>query len=497
MKTLLLASALALLAATAAPARADLLVPSTTADAPPPWHCPAIDARPCTLRAAVGQNDDDGGGDLIQLLPGHYQVSNTIDVLSPVVIAGTGTPDQVVLDATGNGNPALLIRPKSGGARLAHLTVTGAATAILATRAQPLEIDDSIVSGNSTSRKEFGGGLLLDGGSAVIDHSVFADNSAGSGGAIAVLPGADGLTIRDSELRGNHTIAAAGEGGALFAGAGSVDIADTLIDGNEAAGEGGAVFVNALSQSTLALSSDTFAGNAAPRAGALGGDLARVTLVDSVLAGGGGAQCATAREAISLGHNLADDRSCGLSAPADREATDARLDPATFVPLADSPLIDAADPALCEGADLRGVARPQGGGCDIGALERPADPPASGDTPPPSAPPSAPLPPTTPPAAGPHPPRPAPALRVSRLHVKLARTRVRIAWTATVAGPTRFVLRHRAVTVARFALTSRRGGNHAYLPRSIVRRLRPGRYRLTAAGAATSFRTAPRSRKAR
>ncbi len=37
---------------------------------------------------------------------------------------------------------------------------------------------------------------------------------------------------------------------------------------------------------------------------------------------------------------------------------------------AGSPALDAANPAHCPAADQRGVARPQGAGCDAGSVER-------------------------------------------------------------------------------------------------------------------------------
>jgi hypothetical protein len=42
----------------------------------------------------------------------------------------------------------------------------------------------------------------------------------------------------------------------------------------------------------------------------------------------------------------------------------------THLPVPGSPAIDAANAALCPAADQRGVARPQGGGCDAGSVER-------------------------------------------------------------------------------------------------------------------------------
>ncbi|MEL7209588.1 MAG: S-layer homology domain-containing protein, partial [Actinomycetota bacterium] len=87
-------------------------------------------------------------------------------------------------------------------------------------------------------------------------------------------------------------------------------------------------------------------------------------------------------------HSFADDASCQFGGEGDTEATgDAKLGPArhngladgsrgplTHFPLLGSPLIDAIDAADCSAAsilaaDQRGIPRPFGSGCDIGAIE--------------------------------------------------------------------------------------------------------------------------------
>jgi hypothetical protein len=82
---------------------------------------------------------------------------------------------------------------------------------------------------------------------------------------------------------------------------------------------------------------------------------------------------------ISAGANLSDDSTCGLTAPGDVQNADAKLGSLadnggpvqTVAPLSGSPLVNGAGP--CGGGDptvdARGVSRPQGSGCDIGALE--------------------------------------------------------------------------------------------------------------------------------
>jgi hypothetical protein len=90
----------------------------------------------------------------------------------------------------------------------------------------------------------------------------------------------------------------------------------------------------------------------------------------------------------SLGHNLTDDDSCGLTAPSDLVVADAMLGPLadnggpteTHALLAGSPAIDAGSPDCPPPAtDQRGVLRPQGAACDIGAFESEATPPGPAD----------------------------------------------------------------------------------------------------------------------
>jgi len=129
------------------------------------------------------------------------------------------------------------------------------------------------------------------------------------------------------------------------------------------------------------------------------------TLVNSAIGGGSAAiefdraildgPC-NAQGASSLGHNIASDANCGLTDPTDLSNTDPMLGPLadnggptlTYLPLPGSPAINAIPPAACVwdddgdpgtpevpiATDQRGVARPQGAGCDIGAVEATPEP---------------------------------------------------------------------------------------------------------------------------
>ncbi len=80
----------------------------------------------------------------------------------------------------------------------------------------------------------------------------------------------------------------------------------------------------------------------------------------------------------SLGGNIDSGDTCGFSGPVDQSDTDPMLrglrdsggatDTAAFKK-STSPAVNGADPATCPEVDQRGLPRPAGGGCDVGAFE--------------------------------------------------------------------------------------------------------------------------------
>jgi hypothetical protein len=86
---------------------------------------------------------------------------------------------------------------------------------------------------------------------------------------------------------------------------------------------------------------------------------------------------------LSEGHNIVADGSCELAGPGDAIGVNPALGvladnggpTLTHLPLAGSPAIDSVPASVCTGlvsgpfSDQRGIARPQGAGCDAGAVE--------------------------------------------------------------------------------------------------------------------------------
>ena len=119
-----------------------------------------------------------------------------------------------------------------------------------------------------------------------------------------------------------------------------------------------------------------------------------LTLVNAIIANNTGGDCLFA--VSSLGHNLDSDGTCNLTATGDLSNTDPLLGPLqdnggptfTHTLLPGSPAIDAIPLEACTDkdgnpitTDQRGVLRPQGAACDLGAFEFQPPPPTPTPTP--------------------------------------------------------------------------------------------------------------------
>jgi predicted outer membrane repeat protein len=228
-----------------------------------------------------------------------------------------------------------------------------------------LSVSNSIISGNQS-----GTGTILSFGTLTIDQSTFAGNTAGNGGA---LYAGGAVTITNSTFSGNATVN--NDGGAIFA-IGTMNIANSTFSGNSSVGYGGALVTTAGGGSpAVTINNSTFVQNTARYGGAIFVFNGSVTLQNTIVANSlGGANCFSV---ISLGNNLSSDNSCG-GGSGDLLNADPLLGPlanndgptSTHALLAGSPAADAGNTATCAATDQRGIARPQGSACDIGAFER-------------------------------------------------------------------------------------------------------------------------------
>lgn len=200
-----------------------------------------------------------------------------------------------------------------------------------------------------------------------VTNSTFKDNSlvnGGTGGAIYSAGNNATLNVTNSTFSDN-----------------TIPPCDTLCSN-----QGGAIGIS--SGGTLHVTNSTFSGNRADQGGAIYTDYSTTILKNSIIANSpSGGNCYNNSGTITAdSHNLADDNTCD-------SATQETLAQIKLGALADnggptqtmaldsgSAALDAGDDAVCAaatgspdhgagGKDQRGVARPQGSHCDVGAFE--------------------------------------------------------------------------------------------------------------------------------
>ncbi|GGU41510.1 choice-of-anchor Q domain-containing protein [Streptomyces coeruleorubidus] len=401
LAAVLLASAAHPATSAAAPGAADPteFTVDTTSDAvdadPSDGRCRTASGT-CSLRAAV-MAANARPGSTITLPPGRYRLTIPPD---PRLIIGDN-PDPT----TGDLNVDAPITIQGTGARSTVIDANRL-DRVFRLRADTHMSDVTITGGRAVQRElpftDTGGGGIANGRHLTLRRVAVTGNSAGYGGGIFNVPDSH-LDLMESTVSGN----AAGEaGGIRFDDSGTVTnstIADNRVTDpgdrpGSLGGYGGGIDIRGLGtvrilNSTITRNSSTDGGGGiniapayldslpAPIPDIVDLPLGRMTLRNSVVAGntvdGVPADCKKAFATIaSQGNNLDGDGSCRLTAVGDLPSRAPLIGPLadnggptdTVALLPGSPALDAADG--CPATDQRGVARPQGAACDIGAYER-------------------------------------------------------------------------------------------------------------------------------
>jgi chitodextrinase len=248
-----------------------------------------------------------------------------------------------------------------------------------------LNVTTSTFSGNSAQE----GGGVFNQATATITNSTFTSNNATIYGGGALLNAAGTETVA-----GDTFVANTGPGGGAIDNDTTLNIANSTFTNNTGGTNGGGAVENF---GTTTVKQSTFSGNTSP----YGANIFNYTgfklsmSMDIVAGGLVGTNCGGQARITDLGYNIDTGSSCGFSAtnhslPNTQPELDALASNGgstqTMGLPAGSPAIDAipsATPGCTGSTDQRGIARPQGKGCDIGAYELVV---ASGDTTPPSIP---------------------------------------------------------------------------------------------------------------
>jgi hypothetical protein len=303
------------------------------------------------------------GGDTIDVPAGTYDLATALDVGKSLTFLGAGAR---VTTLNGQGKTGIFeLNSPAAGVTIDGMTLTGGSAAdggaIYST--VPLTLEGDAVTGNTASSE---GGGVYDAALLTLTRSLIAGNSAphGDGGGIELAVPTSGTLST---------------------------ISDSTVAENSALGTGGGIDESNSSEYTLELLGDTVVGNTLSESGSQGGNFrawsnTTIEFRNTYFAGGqatSGGNCyyGGGAHVISLGHNAQDveDSECEFKeASGDHNNVAALLGPLqdnggptdTLLPATNSPLLNAGDSEHCSLTDQRGVPRPQGGGCDIGAVER-------------------------------------------------------------------------------------------------------------------------------
>jgi CSLREA domain-containing protein len=328
-------------------ASAAVLVVNTTADpTPDPNLC---GAGTCTLREAVMQA---GSADSITVPAGTYVLALGELPLLGTTINGAGARATIIDGANED-----RVMSVSGGtpSTINGVTIRGG---------QPVGT---------------GGGIEVSGGDLNVNNSHIVGNTATIGGGIYITGGSGVvLTIVGSTIAGNTATTSTGTAGGgigMNSEGHTVTLINSTVSGNVAPNaQGGGIHVE--TTNTLTLANVTVAGNEAASGGGVyvaGG----ATLTNTIVAENTGGACGGVVAGISASshHNLISDGTCALTGPGNLQGVGALIGGLTNNGgPTDTRALAATSPAVnagsgCTATDQRGIARPQGAACDIGAFE--------------------------------------------------------------------------------------------------------------------------------
>lgn len=359
---------------------------NTTADTSVPGGCTTDPA--CSLRDAVVRASESGDGeDLVSVPAGNYSISAgelSVFGTGTVTIRGAGAR-QTVIDAH---QTSRVFNLEADRSVVEAVTITGGVSpeaigpelpgdggGILAYEADELVLNAVNVSGNSAAKN--GGGIAAppEGTAATavaISNSTIANNRvmgglvSGLGGGISVL---GDLWLTNSTVTGNSAESTVGmvQGGGILAALdptdtepSKVEIVNSTIAGNRVgtAGVGGGLAIYNPTPgvvTTLSVKNTIVAGNSGP---------------------GGTSDCG-AVALLTSDHNISSDASCMFTDAGSKQNTNPLLggltnnggETDTLALQPGSPAIGAGTNGGCPPTDQRGVSRPQGATCDIGAFE--------------------------------------------------------------------------------------------------------------------------------
>ena len=393
--------AIAVMAGLASAAQAASYTVGTFSDTPSGEKCPEPASGTCSLRQLIeyenGLTTPPSPPDVIVVPKGEYELyDGTLEIKQSLVIVGAGARTTTVYMSTDTAFPGRVFDTQTPGE--SAIGIFGLTIEDGLANAETSEIDGD--SGGDIRNKGLlllsedwitkgtafdGGGVANDGGTLVLERSLVSGNhgSVEAGGiqnegsaancTTNCSPGKNAvLAVEDSTVAANTAAV----------GAGVVSLAEDGV-----ADENGATIIN----STIAENQTEACTECVLEGAGLLAANGKIEVAGSILDNNSGTvageytlrNCSVSGSATitSIGYDLENGTECDFKATGDLQNTSPEFSSGelqsnggstnTFAPVPTSPAVDAipASFPFCDGSDQRGIARPQGGGCDIGAVE--------------------------------------------------------------------------------------------------------------------------------
>ena len=241
-------------------------------------------------------------------------------------------------------------------------------------------LDNMLIFDNKSLGTASGGGIFIYSGPLTVNNSFLYGNKASTGGAIASSGG--DVTINNSTLFLNTATSATGYGNGggiyMYYGNKTLSIANSTISRNIGKSYGGAMDI---SFTNIQLKNVTISENYSLKGPSFPA-ISTFSIVNSIIANNvSGSDITTdINQQCLIGYGPTIDqysivynsRLCNI--PSQTRNIDPQLGYFSSTKgyqalQAGSPAINSGNPAICTGTDQRGVARPVGGACDVGAYE--------------------------------------------------------------------------------------------------------------------------------
>jgi predicted outer membrane repeat protein len=345
-----------------------------------------VDGDGCSLREAILNANGDNSSGSVDCVAGDG-VDTIVFGLSGTILPASSLPaitdtDMLTIDGSGraitlSGHNAVgvMVVSASGVLRLRDLEITQGNVAfgagVYVFNPGSLTVERVRFTANMAN---FGGGIY-NAGSLIATDTTFSGNTGFVQGGGIVTTGGGAALITRCTFAGNS--GPSGGGGIFNQNGGAITVASSTFSGNSAtflSGTGGAIYSTSAQPVTIANS--TFSANQAASAGSgIYNASGSLTITDSIIANGvTTANCAGAGGVSDGGGNLTwplADQSCpgALGDPMLFPLGDNGGFTPTFELQAGSAAYDSALVVSCPAADQRGVTRPHGADCDIGAVE--------------------------------------------------------------------------------------------------------------------------------